>query len=87
MEEQFIKAASNDEYAEFELKPDLVIITDCDGDGSFHPYIVNNGGYDKDTVVNLLYNKANFIRYRDLHEDNDGNFDIEHASIDSKQKA
>lgn len=86
MKRSFIQAVENDEYAEFQLKPDLHIITDFEGDGSFNPYIQTQGDYSKSDVVDLLYNKATFINYRDLVEDGEGNFDIEIASISKKHK-
>jgi len=41
--EAFIEAVANDEYAELELERELcagcTLITDWEGDGTFHPYI------------------------------------------------
>jgi hypothetical protein len=38
--EEFIEAIEADEYAEYELSTGDVLITDYEGDGLFHPYVV-----------------------------------------------
>jgi len=86
MKRTFIEAVENNQYAEFQLKPDLHIITDSVEDGRFIPYIQNNGDYSKSDVVDLLYEKATFINYRELVQDDEDNFDIEIASISKKHK-
>ena len=38
--EEWIKAARNDEYAEFVLSTGDMIVTDWEGDNEFHPYVM-----------------------------------------------
>lgn len=53
--EDFIEAAQKDEYAELELEPGFVLITDWEGDGSFEPYMVLPDGYeDEETLIESL---------------------------------
>ncbi len=38
--DQFTDAVTNDEYAEYELQNGDILITDWEGDGTYHPYVV-----------------------------------------------
>mgnify|MGYP006928085756 CR=1 FL=1 len=46
--EEWIKAARNDEYAEFVLDTGDIIVTDWEGDGDFFPYVMPVGS-DEDS--------------------------------------
>lgn len=41
--EEWIKAARNDEHAEFVLSTGDIIVTDWEGDNEFHPYVMPVG--------------------------------------------
>lgn len=56
---EFIDAVENDIYEELDLGGGFTLITDWEGDESFHPYVVppqENHTVDKDTVEILLEN-------------------------------
>lgn len=45
--EEFIQAAKDDEYGEFELGTGDILITDWEGNGLFNPYVIPTSS-DKD---------------------------------------
>lgn len=85
MKWEFIQAVENDEYEEFYLNNDLVVITDYEGDGELHPYILDKGDYTLDEVQNLVDSKMPFLDYKAIAEDNEEDWHLEHASVMSNE--
>ena len=51
----FVQAMKNDEYAEFQLceEPELIFITDWEGDGVLCPYVVVPEGFDDKELLEI----------------------------------
>lgn len=66
--QQFVEAVQNDEYAEYAIGDNFVLITDWEGDGSFHPYVVLPHQYtDRSEVVDILLEEAGeFLTFSDV---------------------
>lgn len=55
--QEFIKAISNDQYAEWEISEDLVLITDWEGDSYFNPYVLDlECQYTKEEIETIMDN-------------------------------
>jgi len=53
--QNFIEAIKNDEYAEYELKNDLVVITDWESDHMFNPSVIDEEcSYSEQGVSDML---------------------------------
>jgi len=60
--EEFIEAIVNDQYAEWEIKEDLVLITDWEGDGYFNPYVLDlECQYTESEIGVFLENEASDV--------------------------
>lgn len=59
--ENFIEAVQNDEYAEFDLNADMVMVTDWEGDGLFDPYIVLPEGHDEPEELLDIIDSLDFM--------------------------
>jgi hypothetical protein len=76
--ENFIQAVRNDEYAEYELKEDLVVITDWEGYGSFWPYVVDSEDqYNEEQVSNAL-TEQDVFEFEEIEKDEDQGFPCFH---------
>lgn len=66
--QNFVEAAQNNEYAEYELGDGFTIITDWEGNGDFLPYVVLPDGYeDEVTLLESLQEEAgDFLHCDDL---------------------
>jgi len=65
----FMEAIENDEYAEFILNeedPELILITDWEGDHFINPYVIVPDGYEDNEEVGGLLTE-NFTEFGDIH--------------------
>jgi hypothetical protein len=85
----FMEAIENDEYAEFVLNgedPELILITDWEGDHFINPYVIIPEGYeDNEEVWELITD--NFPEFGDIHtelvEDNE---QFNYIHVDTKNR-
>jgi len=60
--ETFTEAVRDDDYAELELSTGDVLITDWEGDGTFHPYVVMTGDHGTAHPTDILDDVAQAIQ-------------------------
>lgn len=59
--EGFIKAVENDEYGQITLETGDTLITDWEGDGTFHPYVQPHADHGENHPTDILDDVASAI--------------------------
>jgi len=68
--QNFVDAVQNDEYAEYKLEDEFVLITDWEGDGMFNPWVVVPKGFvieDGDSLFEIIEEETeHFMSFDEL---------------------
>lgn len=77
-ETEFKRAVRADNYAEYNLRDDLVIVTDWEGDGEFYPYVVIEGDYSEQEVDDILCEDQDLFTCEGIEIEEGQNIDFAH---------
>jgi hypothetical protein len=71
--ENFVKAVKNDEYSEYELSENLILLTDWESDHKFNPVVIDaKRQYSEDEVDTILMESmSELFAYEVLHFEED----------------
>ena len=71
--QNFIEAVKNDEYAEYELESDLVVVTDWESDHNFNPVVIDEeSSYSEQEVSDMLTEElGDVFDFEHLHFEED----------------